>query len=31
VLCRRAVLEVDDLRRAVDQVQPDVLIADANC
>lgn len=31
VLCRRAVLEVDDLRAAVEQVQPDVVIIDANC
>jgi MGT family glycosyltransferase len=31
VLCRRAVLEVDDLRCAVTQVQPDVVIIDANC
>jgi MGT family glycosyltransferase len=31
VLCRRAVLEVDDLRAAVDEVRPDALIVDANC
>ncbi len=31
VLCRRAVLEVDDLRGAVDDVRPDALIIDANC
>jgi MGT family glycosyltransferase len=31
VLCRRAVLEVDDLRRAVAQVRPDAVIVDANC
>lgn len=31
VLCRRAVLEVDDLHRAVSQEQPDVVIVDANC
>jgi MGT family glycosyltransferase len=31
VLCRRAVLEVPDLRRAVDEVSPDVIIIDANC
>ena len=31
VLCRRAVLEVDDLRRAVNDVQPDAVIVDANC
>ena len=31
VLCRRAVLEVQDLRRAVDAVRPDVVIVDANC
>src|SRR5579875_3500324 len=28
VLCRRAVLEVDDLRAAVDEVRPDALIVD---
>ena len=28
---RRAGYEVDDLRRAIDQVSPDVLIVDANC
>lgn len=31
VLCRRAPLEVDDLRHAVDDVRPDALIVDANC
>lgn len=31
VLCRRAALEVEDLRRAVDAVGPDALIVDANC
>lgn len=31
VLCRRATLEVEDLRRAVDAVRPDALIVDANC
>ncbi|OBH89780.1 glycosyltransferase [Mycobacterium sp. E2733] len=31
VLCRRAVLEVQDLRRAVDAVRPDAVIVDANC
>jgi MGT family glycosyltransferase len=31
VLCRRAALEVADLRQAVEQVRPDVLIVDANC
>ncbi len=31
VLCRRAVLEVQDLRRAVDAVRPDAIIVDANC
>lgn len=31
VLCRRAVLEVDDLRGAADDVRPDALIVDANC
>jgi MGT family glycosyltransferase len=31
VLCRRAVLEVDDLNAAIDTVAPDVLIVDANC
>ncbi|MGC2654492.1 MAG: glycosyltransferase [Mycobacterium sp.] len=31
VLCRRAVLEVDDLRVAIDSVRPDALIIDANC
>jgi MGT family glycosyltransferase len=31
VLCRRAVLEVDDVRRAVEAVRPDAVIVDANC
>ena len=31
VLCRRAVIEVDDLRRAIADVRPDVVIVDANC
>ncbi len=31
VLCRRAVLEVDDLRRAVEAIRPDAVIVDANC
>lgn len=31
VLCRRAVFEVDDLNAAIDRVEPDVLIVDANC
>ncbi|OBJ49075.1 glycosyltransferase [Mycobacterium sp. 1423905.2] len=31
VLCRRAALEVDDLRRAMAAVTPDVVIVDANC
>ncbi len=31
VLCRRAVLEVHDLRQAVDAVRPDAVIVDANC
>ena len=31
VLCRRAVLEVDDLNAAIDRVELDVLIVDANC
>ena len=31
VLCRRAMLEVHDLRRAVDAVRPDAVIVDANC
>jgi MGT family glycosyltransferase len=30
-LCRRAVLEVEDLKRAIVEVDPDVLIVDANC
>ncbi|MEE6175964.1 glycosyltransferase [Mycobacterium sp. 050134] len=31
VLCRRAILEVEDLRGAVDAVRPDAVIVDANC
>jgi MGT family glycosyltransferase len=31
VLCRRAVIEVEDLRRSMAQVQPDAVIVDANC
>lgn len=31
VLCRRAVLEVDDLQAAIAQVRPDAVIVDANC
>ncbi|OBA79948.1 glycosyl transferase [Mycobacterium sp. 1164966.3] len=31
VLCRRAVIEVDDLRRAIARVQPDAVVVDANC
>jgi len=31
VLCRRAVLEVEDLRLALDAVRPDAVIIDANC
>ncbi|MGA8253845.1 MAG: glycosyltransferase, partial [Mycobacterium sp.] len=31
VLCRRAVIEVDDLRRAIAHLRPDVIIVDANC
>jgi MGT family glycosyltransferase len=31
VLCRRAVFEVEDLRRAADAVRPDAVIVDANC
>jgi MGT family glycosyltransferase len=31
VLSRRAVLEVHDLRRALDAVRPDAVIVDANC
>ena len=31
VLCRRAALEVHDLRRALDAVGPDAVIVDANC
>lgn len=30
-LCRRAVLEVDDLHRAIADVDPDFVIIDANC
>lgn len=31
VLCRRAVREVGDFRRAVDAIRPDAVIVDANC
>ncbi|OMC22111.1 glycosyltransferase [Mycobacterium colombiense] len=31
VLCRRAVLEIGDFRRAVDAIRPDAVIVDANC
>jgi MGT family glycosyltransferase len=31
VLCRRAVLEVDDFRRALGATRPDAVIVDANC
>ncbi|EUA85033.1 glycosyltransferase domain protein [Mycobacterium xenopi 4042] len=31
VFCRRAALEVDDLRGAIELVCPDVVIVDANC
>lgn len=31
VLCRRAALEVDDLRRAIARVRPGLVIVDANC
>jgi hypothetical protein len=31
VLCRRAMLEVDDLGEAIARVQPDTVIVDANC
>lgn len=31
VLCRRAVIEVDDLRSAMARVRPDAVIVDANC
>ncbi|WP_375485582.1 glycosyltransferase [uncultured Mycobacterium sp.] len=31
VLCRRALLEVDDLGAAIDRVRPDAVIVDANC
>ncbi len=31
VLCRRAAIEVDDLRSAMTSVAPDVVIVDANC
>lgn len=31
VLCRRAVLEVDDVGRAIADVRPDAVIVDANC
>jgi MGT family glycosyltransferase len=31
VLCRRAVLEVNDMRRAITTVKPDAVMVDANC
>lgn len=31
VLCRRAVIEVDDMRRALSRVRPDAVVVDANC
>lgn len=31
VLCRRAVVEVEDFREAMRQVEPDAVIVDANC
>ncbi|OBI49832.1 glycosyltransferase [Mycobacterium sp. E796] len=31
VLCRRAVIEVDDLRRALARLRPDAVLVDANC
>jgi MGT family glycosyltransferase len=31
VLCRRAVIEVDDLRSELERVRPDAVIVDANC
>jgi len=31
VLCRRAVIEVEDLRRGIESVRPDAVIVDANC
>ncbi|WP_343598835.1 glycosyltransferase [Mycobacterium sp.] len=31
VLCRRAVLEVDDVGRAIRRLRPDVVVVDANC
>jgi MGT family glycosyltransferase len=31
VLCRRAVIEVDDLRCAIARLKPDAVIVDANC
>lgn len=31
VLCRRAVREVDDVRRALEAVRPDAVVVDANC
>ncbi|MFY2858678.1 glycosyltransferase [Mycobacterium sp. THU-M104] len=31
VLCRRAVIEVGDLRRGIESVRPDAVIVDANC
>jgi MGT family glycosyltransferase len=31
VLCRRAVIEVEDLRRAIADIRPDIVVVDANC
>jgi len=31
VLCRRAVIEVDDVRRAIARIQPEAIVVDANC
>jgi MGT family glycosyltransferase len=31
VLCERAVIEVEDVRRAIDDTAPDVIVVDANC
>lgn len=31
VLCRRAAIEVEDLRRTITRVQPDAVVVDANC
>ncbi|BDB41350.1 MULTISPECIES: glycosyltransferase [Mycobacterium] len=31
VLCRRAVLEVEELNNAIERVRPDALVVDANC